>query len=149
ETSIEYRSSDLDARLGGGNVELARHNDEVVARYLARIEREPGTSRLRSWLIDKLSAGEPSQQAAAKAMGMSLRNLQRRLAEDGTTYREVLSETRRELACSYLEEGRLSVTEIAFLLGFSDTSAFSRAFRRWTGEAPSTWSAANRSSAST
>lgn len=138
ENSIEYRSAVLDARLPGGNTELARHNDEVVARYLARIEHEPST-RLRAWLIDNLSAGEPSQEAAARALGLSLRNLQRRLADAGTTYRDLLSETRRALACSYLEEGRLSITEIAFLLGFADTSAFSRAFRRWTGATPSAW----------
>ena len=67
---------------------------------------------------------------------MSLRNLQRRLQEEGTTYREALNEARRETACSHLDEGHFSVTEIAFLLGFADTSSFSRAFRRWTGLSP-------------
>ena len=67
---------------------------------------------------------------------MSLRNLQRRLEEEGTSYREALNETRRDIARSYLDEGHTSVTEIAFLLGFADTSGFSRAFRRWTGLSP-------------
>ena len=67
---------------------------------------------------------------------MSLRNLQRRLEEEGTSYRQALNETRRDIARSYLDEGHTSVTEIAFLLGFADTSGFSRAFRRWTGLSP-------------
>jgi AraC-like DNA-binding protein len=67
---------------------------------------------------------------------MSLRNLQRRLEEEGTSYRKALNETRRDIARSYLDEGHTSVTEIAFLLGFADTSGFSRAFRRLTGLSP-------------
>jgi AraC-like DNA-binding protein len=67
---------------------------------------------------------------------MSLRSLQRRLQEEGTTYRETLNGTRQEIARTYLEERRASVTEIAFRLGFSDSNSFSRAFRRWTGQSP-------------
>ena len=140
ENTIEFTAADLDERLPAGNAELARHNDEVVAHYLARIERARVSSRLRSWLIDQLSAGEPSGQAAARALGMSLRNLQRRLQDEGTTYREALNRLRQEIARGYIEEGRTSVTEIAFLLGFADTSSFSRAFRRWTGQSPRAYS---------
>jgi len=136
ENVLEFAARDLDAHLPAGNAELARHNDEVAARYLARIERVRASSRLRSWFIDQLPAGEPSEEAAARALGMSLRNLQRRLQEEGTTYREALNEARRESARSHLDEGHFSVTEIAFLLGFADTSSFSRAFRRWTGLSP-------------
>ncbi len=67
---------------------------------------------------------------------MSLRNLQPRLEEEGTTYREALNETRREIARAYLDEGHSSVIEIAFLLGFTDTHSLSRAFWRWTGVSP-------------
>jgi len=136
ESVLEFARADFDRPLPAGNAELARQNDEVAARHLARIERERVASWLRSWLVDQLSAGEPSAEAAARALGMSPRNLQRRLREEGTTYREALNVTRRELARGYLEEGRNSVTEIAFLLGFRDTSSFSRAFRRWTGRSP-------------
>ena len=136
ENVLEFAADDLDARLPTGNAELARHNDEVIARHLARIERGRASSRLRSWFTDQLPAGEPTEEAAARSLGMSLRNLQRRLQEEGTTYREALQEARREMARSYLDEGHASVTEIAFLLGFADTSSFSRAFRRWTGLSP-------------
>jgi AraC-like DNA-binding protein len=144
ENVLEFAAADLDERLSMGNVELARHNDDIMARHMARhldrIEHERVSSRLHTWLMDELSAGEPSEEAAARALGMSLRNLQRRLQEEGTTYREALNDTRREMARTYLDEGRTSVTEIAFLLGFADTSGFSRAFRRWTGRSPRAYS---------
>ncbi len=140
ENVLEFTAADLDERLPAGNADLARLNDEVVTHYLARIERTRGSSRLRSWLIDRLPGGEPSAQAAAHALGMSLRNLQRRLQDEGTTYRQALNGLRQEIACAYIEEGRTSVTEIAFLLGFADTSSFSRAFRRWTGRSPRAYS---------
>lgn len=139
ENFLEYAAADLDARLPAGNAELARHNDEVVARQLARIERVRVTSRLRRWFIDQLSAGEPTEEAAARSLGMSLRNLQRKLQEEGTTYREALQSARYEMARSYLDAGHTSVTEIAFLLGFADTGSFSRAFRRWAGLSPSAY----------
>jgi AraC-like DNA-binding protein len=136
ENALEFAASDLDERLPTGNAELARHNDEVVAHYLARLDHEHASNRLRSWLIEQLAGGEPTEEAAARALGMSLRNLQRRLQKEGTTYRAALNSTRAEMARAYLEEGRSSVSEIAFLLGFSNLNSFSRAFRRWTGHSP-------------
>lgn len=136
ENVLEFAARDFDERLPAGNAELARYNDEVVAHYLARIERARVCSRLRCWLVDQLPAGEPTEEAAARSLGMSLRNLQRRLQEEHTTYRQALNDTRQQMARAHLEEGRASVTEIAFLLGFADTSSFSRAFKRWTGQSP-------------
>lgn len=136
ENVLQFAASDLDERLPTANAELARHNDEVVTRQLARIDRARVSSRLRSWFIDQLPAGEPSEEAAARSLGMSLRTLQRKLLEEGTTYRIALQQARHEMARSYLEEGHCSISEIAFLLGFADTSTFSRAFRRWTGLSP-------------
>ena len=151
ENVLQFAACDFDARLPAGNAELARHNDEVVARYLARIERARVCTRLRSWLIDQLPAGEPAEEAAARSLGMSLRNLQRRLQAEHTTYRQALNDTRQQMARAHLEEGRTSVSEIAFLLGFADTSSFSRAFRRWTGQSPRAYTqhrACSRSTAS-
>jgi AraC-like DNA-binding protein len=94
---------------------------------------------VQALLVERLSSGEPDPEAVARALGMSLRSLQRRLEDEGTSFKEVLAATRRELACDYLQGGRTSVTEVTFLLGFADTSSFARAFRRWTGESPSEW----------
>ena len=67
---------------------------------------------------------------------MSPRKMQRHLAEEGTSYKSLLNDARVDLARNYVREARLNVTEIAFVLGFADTSTFSRAFKRWTGMSP-------------
>jgi AraC-like DNA-binding protein len=67
---------------------------------------------------------------------MSARTLHRRLTEQGTSFRRVVADVRRELAERYLHERKLAIGEIAFLLGFSEASALHRAFKRWTGHAP-------------
>jgi AraC-like DNA-binding protein len=137
--ALEYARVDVDAKLPAGNVVLARANEEVVARYLARFDEANVAGRVQALLVERLSSGEPDPEAIARALGMSLRSLQRRLEDDGTSFKEVLAVTRRELACAYLKGSRTSVTEVTFLLGFADTSSFARAFRRWTGASPSEW----------
>lgn len=68
---------------------------------------------------------------------MSVRSLQRKLQQSGTSFRQLLDQTREELARQYICDRGADLTEIAFLLGFSEHSAFSRAFKRWTGQTPS------------
>lgn len=75
----------------------------------------------------------------ALALGLSERTLQRRLAEEGTSFRDLLDEVRRDLALAALRQPGATVTDVAFCIGFSDLTAFSRAFRRWTGESPASW----------
>lgn len=67
---------------------------------------------------------------------MSVRSLQRRLREEGTSFQEVLDETRKEMALSQLRDARLDAEAVAFVLGFSHINSFYRAFRRWTGMTP-------------
>jgi AraC-like DNA-binding protein len=108
----------------------------VLVRYLARLERSRVSARVQRALLEALPDGAPSKPAIARSLGMSARNLQRHLAAEGTSFKEVLSQARIGLARQYVAERRLSVTEIAFILGFADTSTFSRAFKRWTGKSP-------------
>jgi AraC-like DNA-binding protein len=83
---------------------------------------------------------EDAQAASvARSLHVSLRTLQRRLLATGTTFRDVSEEFRRSLAEAYLADPRVSMTEVAFLLGFSDQTSFNRAFRRWTGAPPGVW----------
>ena len=70
-------------------------------------------------------------------MYMGARTLQRKLAGEGSSFSKLLDEVRKELAERYIEDQTRTISEVSFLLGFSESSAFSRAFRRWTGEAPS------------
>jgi AraC-like DNA-binding protein len=93
-------------------------------------------SRVRRALADRLAGGEPDLDTLARALGSSRRTLQRRLRDEGTTHQRVLRELRRDLAVRYLDEG-VGLQEIAFVLGFADQSAFTHAFKRWTGSAPS------------
>jgi AraC-like DNA-binding protein len=72
----------------------------------------------------------------AQALHLSERTLQRRLQEEGTSYQQLLDDTRRELAQQYLATPRMTLLEIAYLLGFSEPSNFFRAFRRWFGKTP-------------
>jgi AraC-like DNA-binding protein len=118
------------------NPALARQNDQVVMEYLARFDSARVSEKVRAELISRLPAGEPSRADVAGALHFSEKTLQRRLRDEGTSYQEILDETRRELAQQYLREGRASVCEITFRLGFSDQSSFTRAFKRWTGRAP-------------
>jgi len=83
-----------------------------------------------------LPSGEATEEDVAKQLHMSARTLQRKLAEANTTYLQLLDDTRKDLALRYLEDPRRTVTDITFSLGFSQPSAFTRAFKRWTGRSP-------------
>lgn len=139
--ALEYTRADLEDRLPAGNAELARENDDVLVRYLARLESSRASTRVQQALLTALPDGAPSKSAIARTLGMSARNLQRHLAEEGTSFKDLLNDARMTLSRNYVEEGRLSVTEIAFVLGFADTSTFSRAFKRWTGRSPREYAA--------
>jgi AraC-like DNA-binding protein len=90
---------------------------------------------VRRVLRSALSNADPQLSATAKRLGLTARSLQRRLQDEGTSFQALRDETRRALADRYLTEG-LSLAEISFLLGFSEPSAFFRAFKRWTGRTP-------------
>jgi len=143
--ALEYARADVEAPLPAANAELARSNDEVLVRYLAQLEQAGVASRVQQAVLEALPDGAPAKAAIARKLGMSARNLQRHLAAEGTSFKELLNDARADLARTYVGERRLSVTEIAFMLGFADTSAFSRAFKRWTGVAPRDWAARRRS----
>ena len=94
------------------------------------------TARLRRLVAEELCGGRPTLEHLATRLHMSGRTLHRRLGEEGTTFRRVVADVRRELAERHLREQRLAIGEIGFLLGFSEASVFHRAFKRWTGWRP-------------
>lgn len=142
ENWLDFSRADIERPLPTATAELARRNDEVVLRTLDRLVAYALSDRIRAELVAALPSGELSQREAARRMGMSPRNLQRRLLAEGTSYNQLLDETRLLLARGYVEEGRRSFQEIAYLLGFSEPSAFSRAFKRWTGSSPKLYASA-------
>jgi YesN/AraC family two-component response regulator len=91
---------------------------------------------LRRLLAEELAEGEPTLEHLSRRLHMSARTLHRRLAEERTTFRSVVMMLRQELAERGLREPHLPIGEIAFRLGFSEPSAFHRAFKRWTGWQP-------------
>jgi len=126
-------------RCAGADAALASFFDRYAAERIPSPADEAPTfsDRVRSHLSAELRDGEPHATTVATSMKMSVRTLSRALAAEGTTFREVLDQLRRERAVRYLSNPRMSVGEAAFLLGFSELSAFHRAFKRWTGQTPS------------
>jgi AraC-like DNA-binding protein len=88
----------------------------------------------------------PEIAAVARELGLSDRTLQRRIIDDGATFRQLLLEVRQELAHEYLNRPEMDVPEVAFLLGYEDSNSFYRAFRTWEGTTPSQLRAALRRS---
>ena len=129
--------ADMLAELPAANAELARQNDEVVMTLLAKLDKEDIVARVRALFVELLPSGECSKETVASRLNMSERSLQSKLAARNTSYRELLNETRKELAEQYIRQGLHSVSEVTYLLGFADVSSFSRAFRSWNGVSPS------------
>jgi len=90
-------------------------------------------------LMPLLHTGDISMEQIAADMGMSRQTLYRKLKAEGASFDGILDALRHTMAISYLNGGQVSVNEVAYLVGFSETSSFSRAFKRWTGKAPSEW----------
>jgi len=132
---------DVDEPLPIANRQIAGAFDAILAKQLAELDRSNVAARCKAALLERLASGESPEEDIARDLHMSRRTLQRKLAEADLTYQQLVDDTRRDLALRYIEDARKSVTEITFLLGFSGQSAFTRAFRRWTGKAPTEYRA--------
>lgn len=135
-TRLSWSRSDIEEPLITGDPALARANDEQTQAYLDSFSMQSTSRDVVDSIVQKLPDGAPSQQQIAESIYMSNRTLQRKLKEEGVTYKELLQDTRLQLARRYLGQPNRSVVEISYLLGFSEPSTFSRAFKRWTGMAP-------------
>jgi AraC-like DNA-binding protein len=122
--------------------------DPALKRFLEEqgrtvLETRPASTDLvgviRQELVRRLGKTEAKVETVADALELSPRTLQRRLETEGTSFQEVLDGVREQLAMSYLVNDSLTVSEIAYLLGYSELRAFDRAFRRWTGKTPVAW----------
>jgi AraC-like DNA-binding protein len=114
--------------------------DGHARALLSRAAPPEGTAaRAREAIAADLPGKEPSLARVARLLGASPRTLQRRLRDEGTSFAAAVDEVRRARALAYLEAGDVAMAEVSWLLGFAEQSAFARAFRRWTGEAPTRW----------
>jgi len=130
-------SAQAEAPLPAASRELAIANDAILTDYLQTLDQSGVVSRVKTAIIEHLPSGTPSAEIIARDLYMSARTLHRRLSDARTSFSETLDAVRRELAAQYITDPTRSLSEISFLLGFSELSAFSRAFRRWTGQSPS------------
>lgn len=135
--ALVFDVADLERPVQGADTRIL----PIVKRYLDDIPAPGGgvdawPQEVRTLIARNVSNGHPNMERIARLLGLSGRTLQRRLAERGLVWKTLVEEVRRELALRYLKEDASSLTEIAFLLGYSDLSAFDRAFRRWLGTTP-------------
>jgi AraC-like DNA-binding protein len=136
-TRILLSPADLDRPVRDAD----RQRLPVVERHLSDILSDPGDAdpwrhALELQIASLVCDGHPGLRSVAPRLGMSVRTLQRRLDERGIRYRDLVAQVRMRMAHHYLREHGLGLGEIGLLLGYSEPSAFDRAFRRWTGTTP-------------
>lgn len=140
-TGLAIAGEDLDRPSVHADAELAKAHERWASRHLWDLERGHTVRELKESMLPVLEKGPLDLAAAAGRLSLSPRTLQRRLGEEGTSYREVLDTLRREVALDQLEQDGASIEEIAYLAGFADARAFYRAFKRWTGRTPAEYRA--------
>ena len=124
---------DVRERQGAGQAVDAHLADQLVA---ALPQNDALSPRVRKLLLELLPTGSSDATRVAAKLGMSRRTLTRHLEREGVTYKELLEKARHQMALQYLEKSSLDPQQIAFMLGYSVTAAFSRAFARWEGKSP-------------
>jgi len=133
-----YDNADLDQPIVGASSQMFGFFEDKVNRLLSDHEGwDTYTHKVRQNILAALQGTTPEIETVAGCLAVSVRKLQQKLAEEGTTFSGILSDARRDLARQYLKEGNVNNAEIAYLLGFSEVSVFSRSFKKWTGETPS------------
>ena len=135
------RQCDLDLPLLARDPGMAALHARLVEEQLERLEIAPTSHQVRLLLAQRLAQAEPRRKDIAEALNISERTFQRRLQAEGTSFQQLLDQTRRELAQQYLRRRRHSLRHVADLLGFEDQGNLFRACKRWFGESPSTYRA--------
>jgi AraC-like DNA-binding protein len=143
---FEFDAQLLDAPLRSADANL----HDLMRRHAERVLQElpqalPITRRVKGLIAEELSDGHPGCAHIAQRLQMSPRTLERRLELEGTTFTHLLEEVREGLALRYVGDQELPLSQVATLLGFSQTTAFHRAFRRWTGQTPLQYRRSTRS----
>ncbi|MGY4688833.1 helix-turn-helix domain-containing protein [Salibacterium sp. K-3] len=137
---LTLHRSDLHRPFVSYNAELLEILTPVLDQTIE--EQQPGNSIIGmvKWIMKRsLPGGRFNIQTVAAELGMSNRTLQRRLHDEGTSFKHLLTQVRQELAREYLADPSLDIREVAFLIGYEDQNSFYRAFRLWEGDTPSNW----------
>ncbi|MCP4382819.1 MAG: AraC family transcriptional regulator [Hyphomicrobiales bacterium] len=140
-----YDNDALDQPVIGANIEMFGYFEEKAQGLLNAYEaRDTFTFKTRRRILDGLKGTTPTVDEIASALAVSVRKLQDALAQEGTSFSHLMNETRCDLAKGYLKDGQVGKAEIAYLLGYSEMSVFSRSFKKWTGLTPSEFETQNR-----
>lgn len=134
--SITFSNTDVDKQLSSANRQLVLMHDEILMKYLIEIKKGDLVEQIKSIIINHLADGNVSDQMVAKEINMSVRSMQRKLKAMDTSFRKIFSDIREMVAKQYIKNPANNMTDVAFLIGFSEQSAFSRAFKQWTGLSP-------------
>lgn len=110
--------------------------DELLLKAVEKVQQSPLVTQVLDLIVQGLPNGEPSLEDIASQLNISGRTLQRRLKKEDLLFKTLVDEGRKYLSQQYLKKDGYNVTETAYLLGFSDTSSFSRAYRRWFNQSP-------------
>jgi AraC-like DNA-binding protein len=137
QNEIVFESAWLDTPCVAHDAALATFFDRHADGMLERVSGAPAfLRRVKLAIAESIRGSDPSLDMTAKRLATSARTLQRRLEEADTSHKALVEEVRRDLTLELLENPKLSIREIGYLVGFRDTSAFYRAFKRWTGSTP-------------
>ena len=147
-TAMIFNKAQLLERWQMHNTEIVRSNEPMLDNLLRSLRTGDVAGQVRWQLLDALNEQLPTEEHVAQALHMSPRTLQRRLKTENTSYGEVVQQTRMQLAQQLLASPDISATEVGLACGFSDASAFTRAFKRWTGTTPSDYRSGTRSTTS-
>ena len=134
--SISFSQSTIETPIISANPKLARINDQIVIDYLARHDQESIVAKAQARIIELLPSGRPNQVDIARSLNMSLRNFQRKLKLEGTSFRELVDTIRKDLAVQFIKEQDRSISAISYSLGFTEPANFTRSFKTWTGMSP-------------
>jgi AraC-like DNA-binding protein len=135
-TRILLAAEDLDAPIPSRNPLMFALHERVIQERLASLGNARFSYRVTEEIIRRLHDGEPRREDIASSLALTDRTLQRRLHAERTSFQALLDEARQELARKYLTEDRISLGQVAYMLGFVDQSNFFRAFKRWFGLPP-------------
>jgi AraC-like DNA-binding protein len=134
---VRFKRSDAIRPFLTSNEPLWATFEPDLRQRLAELDASVSVAkRVRAALLEAIPSGLTTMEAIAKRLALSKRTLQRRIEAEGTSFQEILKETRETLARHYLEKTALPASEISFLLGFDEPNSFYRAFRSWTGKTP-------------
>lgn len=140
ETKVSFQIYDndvLDQPIIGANRVLFQSFEEMVQRVVGQLDGlDTWADRVRKTIAEHLKGSSPTLEAVASKLAVSVRTLQARLNDEGTSFSAILSEAKSDLAKEFLKSGEVRNAEIAYLLGYSEESAFVRSFKKWTGHTP-------------